>query len=92
MNVDVVQLARVIDLACFTEDRTPDEQRALLDLALAVDVYQGRIGVVTWPNPVAPCLVEAVRESYSPSEGRRVDLTKGQQEKYERLLAKWAWQ
>lgn len=89
MNASADQIATVIELACLTKDRDGAEQRALLDLALAADLHRGRIGVVTLPNPVPPCLVELVRES-CVTEGRRVDLLAAQQRKYDGLLKKWA--
>jgi hypothetical protein len=83
-------LAQVIDLACLTEDRSPGEQRALLDVALAVDLDRGAFTSSNhYPHP--PTLVAHVEATYNPSvEGeRRVTLTKDQRGKYDRLRERW---
>ena len=81
--------ATVVMLACLTEDRSPDEQRALLSMALRIDCERGAF-TVTNPAPRHPILVAEARFSYDPSEGRRVDLLKPQRERFDRLLAQWA--
>lgn len=88
MNGDEA-LERVIRLACLTEDRAGDEQRALLDVALGLDRRRGRF-TTTNPNPVPPVLVYLVENTYDPSEGRRVKLDRAQRRQHDRLIAKWA--
>ena len=82
------QLATVIDVACYTEDRTPSEQRALLDLALQVDMERGAF--VTGNGGLAPpTLVSHVEATYEPSTGRRITLTTQQRKQYDALLRRW---
>ena len=75
-------LATVVELACLTEDRGPDEQRALLAVALGVDKDRGRF-TVTNHDPRPPTLVPLVKE------GQLVGLTMAQAQAYNRLVAKW---
>lgn len=81
------ELALVVRVACETEDRDPDEQRAMLAVALWVDLERGAF--VTGNRPQPPSLVALVEETYDPSEGRRVHLTAGDRARYERLRARW---
>lgn len=83
------ELGIVIKLACLTEDRAPDEQRAMLAVALRLDTELGEF-VGTNRELQMPRYVGWVQNTYSPSEGKRVDLTKSQREKYDRLLERWA--
>lgn len=76
--------AVVLQLAAAIEDRSPLEQRAMLDLALHLDARRAR-HTVTNPNRVEPFLFELVCDSYRP-EGKRVEPTKVQREKYARLV------
>jgi len=87
MKVNVEQLQTILRVACLTEDRTPDEQRAMLRFALHVDserasFFGGRTGT-------PPTMVWEVEQSYAPSEGRKVGLTGDQRRQLERLHAKF---
>lgn len=82
-------IAAVVDLACLTEDRSPVEQRALLDVALQADLERGRF-VVRNKAPEPPRLVEQVLDTYDPSSGRRVGLTAPQQRGYDALVERWS--
>lgn len=81
-------IALVLSVACETQDRTPAEQRAMLDTALHVDIERGRF-TTTNRHPVRPMMVRMVRDSYDPSEGRRVDLTAQQRAQVERMAKRW---
>lgn len=81
-------LSTVLDVAMLTNDRSPGEQRAMLDLALEVDSDRGQF-VITNPNPMPPTLVSDVEATYEPSVGRSISLTAAQREKYDRLVAQW---
>jgi hypothetical protein len=80
------ELALVIELACQTADRSPQEQRALLATALRVDVQRSRL-VIGNPNPVRPYLFEQAVETYDPDGGKPVRPAKGQLAKLNRRHA-----
>lgn len=82
-------LVNVLDVAMLTNNRSPGEQRAMLDLALELDKERGAF-VSTNPNPMPPNLVADVEATYE-TEGRRVTLTKAQREQYDRLRDRWSW-
>ena len=87
MKVNDDELLLVLHLACLTEDRTPDEQRALLHLALKLDAERssfacGRTGV-------PPTMVWHVEQTYAPSEGRKIGLTGAQRQQLGRIAAKF---
>lgn len=65
------ELALVVELAILTEDRAPEEQRALLRTALKVDVTRAR-WTITNPDPVEPHLTLRVAASYEPGDGRKI--------------------
>lgn len=85
------RLASVLAVACLTEDRTGDEQRALLDLGLRLDIERASFASHRHaPGPPArPCFVQMVKESYRPSEGRRVSLGRVDAERLRRLERKF---
>lgn len=83
------ELAAVIELACLTEDRDPEEQRALLAVALRVDRERGSFRSMNLDHLVAPHLFVSVQETYRPSEGRRVEPTQPQLRKYVKLEQAW---
>lgn len=68
----------VLRVACLTEDRSSDEQRAMLAMALMLDgdFATYRPGK---QEPRYPELTRLVEETYAP-EGRRVNLTAQQRE------------
>jgi len=90
------EAALVIVLATLTEDRTPDEQRALSAWAARVDTARASFAsktispngrVVLDPDkaaPVRPWLFDAVWETYEPDEGRRLREPKTERAKVER--------
>jgi hypothetical protein len=61
------ELAIVIELACLTEDRTKEEQRALLHIAQRLDKKRAK-QVVTNPHPVKPYLERRVESTWDPQE------------------------
>jgi len=79
----------VLLVACLTEDRTGDEQRAMLDLALKVDKERASFSALNPNPPEVPTLTFHVERSYEPSEGRRVGLTGAQREQLKRLHEKF---
>ena len=81
MNADDT-LAIVVSLASEVEDRTPTEQRALIDVALGVDVRRGKFATSN-PHPVRPFLTRLVLE------GQEVGLTAAQVKRHGALLARW---
>lgn len=83
-------LTEVLSIACLTEDRAPGEQRAMLDLALILDMGRGAF-LHNNRELYPPTLVAHVEATYDPGKGvRQVSLTKAQREKYARLLERWA--
>lgn len=66
------QLALVVELACLTQDRTNDEQRALLRVAAKVDAERRK---ETTTNPpewrVAPYLEQMADDTRVLDEGQR---------------------
>lgn len=82
------RLGTVLDVACQTEDRTGAEQRAMLDLALRVDLDRGKF-TTTNPKPAPPEYVARVVATWHPSAGRRVALTRAQLEQYRSLAGRW---
>jgi len=86
---NLTMMVTALDVACMTEDRSPTEQRALLDLALKLDKERGAF-VSTNKAVHPPTLVAHVEATYDPSFGRTVSLTSGQREQYNRLLAAWS--
>ncbi|HVJ95347.1 MAG TPA: hypothetical protein VNC41_00790 [Acidimicrobiia bacterium] len=77
----------VLRVACLTEDRAPDEQRAMLAVALRLDLDFGAF--VTGNRELRhPCLVALVEDTYQPT-GARVTLTSAQREQYGRLAERW---
>lgn len=84
------QLAAVIGLACETEDRTPDEQRALFAVALRVDRDRAKY-TLTNLVPHRPHLAALVVESYQPADDqRRANLSAADRRALERLDTDWA--
>lgn len=81
-------LGTVIDLACYTEDRSHGEQRALLTTALRLDMARGAF-VITNEHPERPVYVARVQQTYAPSAGKLVALTSDQQKQYDGLVARW---
>jgi hypothetical protein len=83
-------LALVVDVACLTEDRAPEEQRAMLAIALHVDCERGSIRqVAVEPEMQRPRLMLRVMQSYDPGDGKRVEPTKAQQERLLSLYDQW---
>jgi hypothetical protein len=82
----------VLLLACETNDRAPDEQRAVLNEALRLDMERGAFRY--WRDaddaPIPPTLVAHAEATYEPSFGRVVSLTSADRIRYERLLDRWA--
>lgn len=78
------ELALVLEVACQVEDRAPEEQRAMLGLALRLDVKRGRF-TVTNHAPRRPELVYRVMESCALSPM----FTKAQQQRFNRLTKAW---
>lgn len=85
---NLTMLTRVLEVAALTEDRAPDEQRAMLNLALVIDMGRGAF-VNTNHDLLPPTMVAHVEATYSPSSGRHIGLTTQQREKYERLRESW---
>lgn len=83
------QEALVVLLACQTNDRTPDEQRALLAVASRLDAERGAFTTTNVGHAKPPTLYPEVLDTYDPSEGRRVMPTRQQIEAHERRAAKW---
>lgn len=94
MNAD--QVAVVLRVACLTEDRAPDEQRAMLDLALWADTQRARFTTLTRrqtpqtrsDGPQYPTLTREVEDTYQP-EGKPMRLAAPQRETLTRLEAKF---
>lgn len=99
MKPDVI--ATVIEIACLTEDRDPEEQRAMLELALWVDNERARF---LWgASPVPPTLTELVDKTYrddsveiddtlfgeEPPSRRPVELMGAQRKQLAKLHAKF---
>lgn len=82
------QEAIVVRLACEVEDRAADEQRALLAMALRIDLERGRF-TVSNREPVAPCLFVEVVGTYKPEGGRRVRPSGDQLRKIQELQERW---
>ena len=85
-------LTEVLSVACLTEDRAPGEQRAMLDLALIIDLGRGAF-MYRNHDLYPPTMVAHVEATYDPgslSGNRRVSLSKAQREKYNRLLKRWS--
>ena len=81
-------LATVISLACLTADRSPDEQKALLAVALQCDQQRGKF-TITMRDASDPYLFFLVQQTYDPSDDDRIEPSKDQWERYGRLVAKW---
>lgn len=81
-------VALVVELACMTNDRAPDEQRALLRVALRTDIERSRF-TITNPNPIEPFLTDLAIGTYAVSTGRRVTLTAQQRKQYEAMAGRW---
>lgn len=82
------ELALVIQVACETSDRAPDEQRAMLAVALKVDIDRAK-WLTGASTPVRPHLFERVVETYDPSEGRRVKVPKSMESKLARQIERY---
>lgn len=84
-------LERVVRLACLTEDRDSDEQRALLAVAASVESELNKSTTrnmqARWGLP-ASTLTDLVDETYQP-EGRRVNLPPATREKLLRRRKRW---
>lgn len=78
----------VLDVACLTNDRGGDEQRAMLDLALEVDKARGAF-MAHNTDLAPPVMVAHVEATYEPSTGRPVSLTAQQRKQYDALRARW---
>lgn len=66
------QLALVVELACVTEDRTNDEQRALLRVAAKVDAERRKETVTNPPEwRVQPYLEQLADTTRMLDEGQR---------------------
>jgi len=95
-------IATVIHLASLTEDRAPEEQRAMIELALWVDNERARF-LTGHPAPVVPHLTVLVDATYHPADEddterlfddvaptrRAVELTAAQREHLEKLDRKF---
>lgn len=81
-------LGVVLRVACMTEDRDSEEQRALIDTALALDAEMSAF-VGTNTELQAPRYVRMVAATYEPSAGRRVRLTAAQSKRYAAIEAGW---
>ena len=81
----------VVRLACLTEHRDSDEQRALLAVAARVESELNksttRNMTARWGQP-ASTLTDLVEDTYVP-EGRRVSLPKATREKLVRRRERW---
>lgn len=82
-------LGLVIDLACLTEDRAPDEQRAMIEVALRLDCDLGAFTVTNRERMQAPRYLKRVCGTYNPSEGRTVRPTTQEARRYETLDQRW---
>lgn len=82
-------LALVLTLASMTEDRAPNEQRAMLAVALRLDLDRGAF-VVGNRELQRPRWVRHVAATYDPSDGKPVGPTKSQAEQYARLTERWS--
>ena len=89
MKCNVEQLETVLHVACLTEDRSGDEQRAMLDLALKVDKERASFASSNPREPQVPIMVWTVEHTYQPSEGRKVGLRGEQRKQLEALHAKF---
>lgn len=82
-------LVKVLEVACLTEDRSGDEQRAMLALALELDKERGAF-VLTNYYPAPPTLVAHVEATRSLVDNDRpVSLTAQQRAQYDALRARW---
>lgn len=84
----VDELALVVKLATETEDRSPDEQRALMAVALRVDKDRARFSV-TNPVPIRPYLFQDVLDTYEPGEGRPIGAGKANLGKFRRMVERF---
>lgn len=83
-NHDAAEL--VVRLACLTEERTRDEQRALLSLAWAIDRSRMK-QTVTNSAPRTSNLVEHVLQSVDVGcDGASIELSKAEQMTRHRML------
>lgn len=82
------ELALVVQLATLTEDRSPDEQRALMAVALRVDKERSRF-TVTNPMPIRPYLFQDVLDTYEPGEGRPIGAGKANLGKFRRMVERF---
>lgn len=84
-------LVTVLEVACLTADRSPEEQRALLAVALRLDLERGAFVQANYRNgakPDGPRLMARVEGSYEP-DGPRVKPTKAQLDQWTRLMERW---
>ncbi len=85
----LTDLTEVVLLGCYTEDRTAEEQHAMLNVAMHVD--SERSAFMRWNTDLAPpYLTPHVVDTYDPSAGRRVNLSSAQRKKYDGMAAKWS--
>lgn len=85
----LTDLTAVVRLACFTEDRTAEEQHAMLNVAMHVD--SERSAFMRWNTDLAPpMLTPDVIDTYDPSAGRAVHLSAAQRKKFDRMAEKWS--
>lgn len=85
------ELEHVLHLACLTEDRTSEEQRALLAVALRLDSEYASFESSN-PDPRPPALTNLVLNTRTrdPEVDRRdVKLTGDQRRKLDSLYEKW---
>lgn len=82
---------RVVRLACLTEDRDSQEQRALIDTAFRADLDRARMTALRLARGDSrpPELVALVVETYRPESGRRIEPTAAQERQLRRASEKW---
>jgi hypothetical protein len=84
----VDELALVVDLACETSDRSPDEQKALLSVALKIDCERAK-WLTGNSTPTRPYLFDKAESTYDPDSGRRVRTPKAMRSKLERQIGRY---
>lgn len=84
----VDELALVVELACETSDRSTDEQKALLSVALKVDCDRAK-WLTSNSEPVRPYLFDRAEDTYEPDSGRRLRTPKGQRTKLDRQIERY---
>lgn len=84
----VDELAMVVELACETSDRSTDEQKALLSVALKVDCDRAK-WLTTNSEPVRPYLFDRAEDTYEPDSGRRLRTPKGMRTKLDRQIERF---